>query len=616
MRTMPFRRAIVLAVAGVLLSAAAALADTISADGDILNPDVSSFVELGSVAPGGSVTVAVAFELNCVGTRHVNADQSVLLTLGSMTVPTGGSASATPAHFDPPGTGWPADGVGCSGQLPIAGATLSQVTLTAPTTPNNGYLYTLMWTRTLSPVGSDFGTFSGSTAVTFSLDVVTNTPPVLTLPGDQGQEGDMTGGARADYVVSATDAEDNPDPTPVCSPADGTFIPLGTTTVNCSVTDSGGLTVSGSFRITVVDTTRPVLAGTPGNQSVNTTNPAGAAVTYSAPTATDLVDASPVVTCSPASGSVFPVGSTTVVCTARDSSGNVSTSSFTVTVVLRHPPVLNLPGNLVQEGDMTGGAHASYTVSATDVEDNPDPTPACSPAVGAFIQLGTTTINCSVTDADGQSDSGSFKITVVDTTRPVLAGMPGNQSRTTSDPTGAAVSWTSPTASDVVDASPAVSCNPASGSVFPVGVTTVTCRATDDSGNVATAAFTVTVALRTDSWSVAWGEPVSGNPASLTANGGRSIPIKARVTRNGIDVTTGDGILRVTACDATTPTAEMGLTWSGRWTGKVDTSTLAGGCYHVAIVIDGVEAGWFRLDIEGAAPAKTPNKSPSTTTKH
>ena len=55
------------------------------------------------------------------------------------------------------------------------------------------------------------------------------------------------------------------------------------------------------------------------------------AVTYTAPTATDNC---PGVTtaCIPASGSTFPVGTTTVTCTATDTAGNTATCSFTVTV--------------------------------------------------------------------------------------------------------------------------------------------------------------------------------------------------------------------------------------------------------------------------------------------
>ncbi len=82
--------------------------------------------------------------------------------------------------------------------------------------------------------------------------------------------------------------------------------------------------------MTVIDTTAPVLT-LPADQTVQATSPKGAPVTYTA-TATDAVDGSVVPSCSPASGFVFPVGSTSVTCTARDSRGNESSGRFTVTV--------------------------------------------------------------------------------------------------------------------------------------------------------------------------------------------------------------------------------------------------------------------------------------------
>jgi serine protease len=80
-----------------------------------------------------------------------------------------------------------------------------------------------------------------------------------------------------------------------------------------------------------VDTTPPVLT-VPGPLTVNATSPQGAVVTFSA-TATDDVDPSPTVTCAPTSGSVFPIGTTSVSCTARDDAGNSTSGSFTVTVI-------------------------------------------------------------------------------------------------------------------------------------------------------------------------------------------------------------------------------------------------------------------------------------------
>ena len=78
------------------------------------------------------------------------------------------------------------------------------------------------------------------------------------------------------------------------------------------------------------DTTAPIISGL---ANINLTAPStlGATATFN-PTATDDVDGSVPVTCSPTSGSIFPVGTTTVQCEAKDSAGNTATGSFTVTV--------------------------------------------------------------------------------------------------------------------------------------------------------------------------------------------------------------------------------------------------------------------------------------------
>jgi hypothetical protein len=60
------------------------------------------------------------------------------------------------------------------------------------------------------------------------------------------------------------------------------------------------------------------------------------------------------------------------------------------------------------------------------------------------------------------------------------------------DPTGVAVAFTA-SAIDAVDGDVPVACSPASGSVFPIGTTTVNCSATDAAGNSASASFVVHV---------------------------------------------------------------------------------------------------------------------------
>ena len=78
------------------------------------------------------------------------------------------------------------------------------------------------------------------------------------------------------------------------------------------------------------DTVAPVL-DVPDDESVDATGPDGAIVTYSA-TATDTWDPAPTVECAPASGEQFPIGTTTVNCTATDDSGNQASGSFDVHV--------------------------------------------------------------------------------------------------------------------------------------------------------------------------------------------------------------------------------------------------------------------------------------------
>ncbi|HXJ21852.1 MAG TPA: HYR domain-containing protein [Polyangia bacterium] len=85
------------------------------------------------------------------------------------------------------------------------------------------------------------------------------------------------------------------------------------------------------------DTTPPVWSNVPGTVVAYATSKSGAKVTYTTPTATDAVDGNRAVTCTPASGSTFPINKTTVTCTATDKHGNTATTTFTVWVQYQTP---------------------------------------------------------------------------------------------------------------------------------------------------------------------------------------------------------------------------------------------------------------------------------------
>ena len=81
----------------------------------------------------------------------------------------------------------------------------------------------------------------------------------------------------------------------------------------------------------VVDEIPPAFS-LPPDMTVDATGPTDTVVQYPAPAATDNAPGAVSINCTPASGAMFAVGITAVMCTATDVSGNTATASFTVTV--------------------------------------------------------------------------------------------------------------------------------------------------------------------------------------------------------------------------------------------------------------------------------------------
>ncbi len=282
----------------------------------------------------------------------------------------------------------------------VDGAT-TIVTATAQPLPDGQY--SLLACATLTsvggiPLGSDVSLF-------FTIDT---TAPVLNLPDAITIEATGPTGAPVTFTATAVDAVSGAVAV-TCTPASGSTFPLGTTTVTCTATDAAGNTASGSFTVTVGDTTAPTLT-LPPNLTREATGPSGAPVTFTA-TAVDAVSGAVAVTCTPASGSTFPLGTTTVTCTATDAAGNTAAGSFTVTVGDTTAPILTLPPNLTREATGPSGAPVTFTATAVDAVSGAVAV-TCTPASGSTFPLGTTTVTCTATDAAGNTAAGSFTITV------------------------------------------------------------------------------------------------------------------------------------------------------------------------------------------------------------
>ncbi|RMB85163.1 hyalin [Streptomyces shenzhenensis] len=120
--------------------------------------------------------------------------------------------------------------------------------------------------------------------------------------------------------------------------------------------------------ITVNDVTAPVV--TVVDRTVEATGGNGAVIDFTA-TAEDAVDGTLPVTCDPASGSRFPVGTTRVTCTATDSSGNTGTGTATFTVT--PAPVPNEADLAVQAAVSPATGYTGLTTRADFVLTNAGP---------------------------------------------------------------------------------------------------------------------------------------------------------------------------------------------------------------------------------------------------
>jgi hypothetical protein len=330
--------------------------------------------------------------------------------------------------------------------------------------------------------------FGNKSVGSFNVIVVDSTKPTVKTPGDIFVGAKDGSGAPVDFAVSALDRVDSA-PDISCSVGNGAIFPIGVTRVTCTATDDAGNSDSDSFQVTVVDGDKPLLS-LPANLVVEASGPGGANVAFLV-SGEDSVDRALPVSCIPASGSTFELGSTTVTCSARDRAGNSSSGSFTVNVQDSTKPRLTLPSLSIVGATGAKGATVSFSAGAEDTVDGKVGV-SCTPASGSMFALGSTSVTCSASDSRGNAGSASFIVQVKDLTAPTLNLPTTINNIEASSARGAAVSFQA-SASDAVDGTLIASCSQASGSTFGLGTSTVSCSASDKAGNSASGSFTVRV---------------------------------------------------------------------------------------------------------------------------
>jgi len=159
-----------------------------------------------------------------------------------------------------------------------------------------------------------------------------------------------------------------------------------------------------------VDTTPPYLFVS--DSTVEATSSAGAPAYYPA-YGSDNSNVPPAIECSIPSGSMFPIGTTTVTCRAVDASGNQSSpQSFAIHVVDTTGPNLTLPDTIFTDAVNAFGTVVNYVASASDAVDGDRPI-TCSPTSGGTFPVGETSVSCEATDTRGNSTSSTFGVFVL-----------------------------------------------------------------------------------------------------------------------------------------------------------------------------------------------------------
>lgn len=431
----------------------------------------------------------------------------------------------------------------------------------------------------------------------YTITVEDTTAPTLTLPANLEIQATITGGAIVNLPPVTVDDAADADPSVTVDHPSG-FFPLGTTVVNVTTIDAAGNRSSGSYTVTVINTEAPSFVPAGSSQGLQAMGPftttqsdsdplAGFKITVEAGTrggaivilptleATSAVDDAPLVRLDHASG-FFPVGTTVVTAKATDSSGNVTTGTFTVTVVDTMAPLLTVPLNITVEANLSGGA-AQVTLPAATASDLADPTPSIiySKPSGIFPK-GTTTVQVTAQDASGNTSLASFTVTVVDTTPPSVTA-PGDMNVQATSVNGAQVTLPQLTVTDLVDSHPSVTFDHPSG-LFAIGTTLVTARVTDAAGNTTPATFNVTVNPLSTSVTLQANSP-------NTSTYGDALNFTVFVSA-GAGVTIPDGEL-VYLVDASHQNAVVGSGIIGNGSANVTVTRLNAGAHNLVAVYQG-----------------------------
>ena len=168
---------------------------------------------------------------------------------------------------------------------------------------------------------------------------------------------------------------------------------------------------SGFAQNTQLTTTQPPSVEAPPFIIARATSPSWTQVNFQV-NATSTTSDKISVYCNPASGSAFPMGSTIVLCAAKDPATSlVGYAMFNVTVKDTSPPTFKVPHSILKQADDLQGANITYDANASDTVDGNTVT-TCDPPSGSTFPLGLNQVKCTATDKSGNKAEASFSVII------------------------------------------------------------------------------------------------------------------------------------------------------------------------------------------------------------
>src|SRR6185503_10268481 len=155
-------------------------------------------------------------------------------------------------------------------------------------------------------------------------------------------------------------------------------------------------------------------------------------------------------------------------------------------------PIVTCPADIVRSTSNPGGIAVNFQPTAEDGCGRALAVTS-TPASGSTFPQGTTRVTCEATGSGGAVTSCSFNVTV-NCTDPTIT-CPANMAVETTSAAGAVVTF-APTARNGCSGALPVTSVPASGNIFPLGMTRVDCEATDPQGRKAACSLNVTVSCQ------------------------------------------------------------------------------------------------------------------------